>query len=145
MTAEKDILQNLFEKWVSLAQEYVGDAPDIRAVYVYASSERGMTVVNAYFDQGGTVVHPGRVEGIETDTRRVGQMQDLLTEDLFDAEDALAAAGVPRPTEYRVYFVPSTKMLDVELAREEQYAGADDRSPIRGIEYWLGDRAPKLI
>lgn len=144
MSAGSDILAGLFAAWTALAEEFVAGAPDVRALYIYASSERGMTVANLYVDQRGSVRHPGRVDGIPGDTARVSRLQDLLTEDLFDAEDALAAAGIPRPTEYRLLFDPVTRALDVQLSHDEQYAGNDRRSPIRGVEYWLGDRAPTL-
>ncbi|WP_270352197.1 hypothetical protein [Microbacterium testaceum] len=144
MSAESDILAGLFTAWTALAEEFVAGAPDVRALYIYASSERGMTVANLYVDQRGSVRHPGRVDGIPGDTARVSRLQDLLTEDLFDAEDALSAAGIPRPTEYRILFDPVTRALDVQLSHDEQYAADDGRSPIRGVEYWLGDRAPTL-
>ena len=53
---EAIILRHLFGDWLSLATEYAKGAPDIRAVYVFASSERigtsGTMFANAYFDQG---------------------------------------------------------------------------------------------
>jgi hypothetical protein len=145
MPAEPDILNDLFSKWISLALEYAAGAADVRGVYVYASSERNSIFVNAYFDQAGTVVYPGKLAGIATSTVRIQQMQDLLRGDLFDAEAAFGEAGVPRPTEYRVFYDTATRSLDVQLSRDELYGPDTDRSPMRGIEYWLGERAPVLF
>lgn len=145
MAQEAEILRNLFSNWISLALEYASGAPDVRAVYVYASSEGASSFTNVYFDQAGTVVSPGKLAGVDAALSRVGQVQDLLTADLFAAEDALKAADVPPPTEYRVYYEVATRKLDSQLSRELIYSNDADRIPERGIEYWLGDRAPKLF
>ncbi len=144
MSSESAILQNLFESWISLALEYANGAPDLGAIYLYASSERGMRFANVYYDQGGTIKHPGDVQGIDEALARIRQVQNLLVDDLLAAEKELAAIEVPKPTEYRVYFEPATRKLDVQLSREEIYGANSERSPIHGIEYWLGDRAPTL-
>lgn len=144
MSTQSAILQNLFESWISLALEYAGNAPELRSVYLYASSERGARFANVYYDQGGTVRHPGDVAGIDGSAARIRQVQNLLVDDLLAAEKHLAALQVPKPTEYRVYFEPMTRKLDVQLSRDEHYGADSDRSPIHGIEYWLGERAPKL-
>jgi len=141
---ESDILRNLLSKWISLGLEYAGSAPDLRTVYVYASSERGSTFVNVYFDQAGSVVFPEHVTGTDTSKNRIREVQRLLSEDLLEAEDTFTSAGIPLPTEYRVAYETSTAKLDSELSREEKYGRNSDRSPIHGIEYWLGSRAPKL-
>jgi hypothetical protein len=124
--------------------EYAGSAPDLRALYVYASSERGSSFANVYFDQAGSVVFPEDLNGTDTSQNRIRQVQRFLSEDLFEAEGKFTAANIPRPTEYRVYYEPSTEKLDTELSRDEKYSGGSHRSPIHGIEYWLGNRAPKL-
>ena len=146
---EAPILNRLFSAWVSLAVEFAKGAPDIRAVYVFASSERigtsGTMFANAYFDQGGTVLAPDHVEGASVTSNRVGEMQRILLDDLDAAETALRHAGLPAPTEYRVFYEPSTGRTDVQLARENKYIGNDELSPRHGIRYWLGDRAPKNI
>ncbi|MBZ4488098.1 hypothetical protein LQ938_11510 [Microbacterium sp. cx-55] len=144
MATEAEVLQDLLSKWISIALEYAGSAPDVRAVYIYASSERGSSFVNAYFDQAGVVVFPEDLKGTDTSKNRIRQVQRFLTEDLFEAEDRFKAANIPRPTEYRVYYESATKKLDSQLSRDEQYGDDTDRTPIRGIEYWLGGRAPKL-
>lgn len=144
VAAEQEILQELVSKWVSLGLEYANGAPDVSAMYIYASSEHGATFGNIYFEQRGRVIYPDDLEGVPKNMNRLAAMHDFLFQDLFSAEEKFAAEGIPAPTEYRIYYEPQTRKLDVQLSRELIYAGDPERSPIRGIEYWLGDRAPKL-
>ncbi len=147
--SEAIILRRLFRDWLSLTMEYAEGAPDIRAVYVLASSERigtnGTMFANAYFDQRGTVLAPDDVEGASVTSNRVGEMQRILLDHLEAAESDFARSGLQPPTEYRVFYEPSTGRTDVQLARENKYIGNDELSPRHGIRYWLGDRAPKNI
>ena len=142
--SEQEILQELVSAWVSLGLEYSAGAPDVTAMYVYVSSERGSVFPNIYFEQRGVVVTPGKLAGVATSFDRVGQMHRLQYEDLKRAQAKFAEAGIPAPTEYKIYYEPQTKKLDVQLSRELIYANDPDRIPEHGIEYWLGDRAPKL-
>lgn len=144
MSSEAEILQNLFSSWIRLALEYADGASDVRAIYFYASSEQGSTFANIYFNQNDTIIHPGRLSGGDVSLSKLSQVQDLLVNDLFDAEDALQAISVKPPTEYKVYFEPATRKLDVQLSRDLIYSNDPNRIPEHGIEYWLGDRAPKL-
>ncbi|MDQ1131038.1 hypothetical protein [Microbacterium sp. SORGH_AS_0888] len=145
MTNEAQILQDLFSKWVSIGLEYAGAAPDVRALYIYASCEGGAIFANVYYDQGGTVIFPDDLKGGEASTARVRAMQRFLREDLSAANKEFDGAGIPRPTEYKVYYEPSTRKLDVQLSRELIYENHPTKIPERGIEDWLGDRAPKLF
>jgi hypothetical protein len=142
---EQQILQNLVSGWVSVALEYAEGAPDLRAIYVYVSSERGMSFANAYFDQAGDVVMPTKLAAAGASTARASQLQDLLQDDLFAAEGAFEAAGVPAPTEYRVYYQPDTRHLEVDVSREVKYADDPTKTPLDGIGDWLGERAPRLF
>jgi len=144
MSNESAVLQTLFESWISLALEYAHGAPHLGGIYLYASSERGMRFANVYYDQGGTIKHPGDVQGIDGTRARIRHVQNLLVDELLSAEKELATINIPKPTEYRVHFDPPTRKLDVQLSREDIYGANSDRSPIHGIEYWLGDRAPTL-
>ncbi|MDQ1131026.1 hypothetical protein [Microbacterium sp. SORGH_AS_0888] len=145
MNNEAAILQDLFSNWISLVLEYSQGAPDLRAVYLYASSEQGTRYVNVCFDQGGTVVRPRSIQGIDTDLSRVSQMMSLFFDDLAAAEKSLSNVNSPAPTEYRVYYEPSTRKLDVQLSRELIYTNHSTKVPSEGIQDWLGDRAPKLL
>lgn len=145
MSKEPEIINHLFSNWISLALEYANDAPDIRGIYVYASSEMGSTFVNMYFDQGGKVIFPDELPGAGVGKSKLRQAVDLLFDDLFAAQEAYRAISVPFPTEYRVFFETATRKLDATLSREIVYHYADGKSPEHGIEYWLGERAPKLF
>lgn len=146
MDEEQRILQELVSSWVSLAAEYAGDAPGVTAYYIYGSDEHGASTANAYFEQDGIVVFPSDLIGTDTSVGTVREMQSLLMDDMEAATDAFAAAGIPAPTEYRLEYIVEGGKLDLGLSREELYGpGKRERSQIRGIEYWLGDRAPKLI
>ena len=89
-------MRELVSAWVSLGLEYSAGAPDVDAIYIYASSENGSLFANIYFDQGGTVSYPGRLTGIQANAARVSQMQDLLFEDLLRAEDHSLRSASPR-------------------------------------------------
>ena len=144
MGAEERILQELSSSWVSLAAEYAENAVGVTAYYIYGSSEHGAMTANAYFEQDGVVVFPGRLVG--ADKTLVGDMQNALVDDIEDAQAAFAEAGLPAPTEYRLEYRVEGGKLDLQLEFEQLYGpGLRERSPIVGIEYWLGDRAPKLI
>lgn len=145
MSKEAKILNNLSSGWISLALEHADDAPDIRGIYLYASSEMGSTFVNMYFDQGGKVIFPDEFSGAGADKSKRGHAVDLFFDDLFAARDAFRGISVPFPTEYRVLFETATRKLDVTLSREIVYHYADGKMPEHGIEYWLGERVPKLF
>lgn len=146
MDEEKRILQELASSWVSLAAEYAGDAPGVTAYYIYGSDERGASTANAYFEQDGVVVFPSDLVGTDASVGTVREMQSLLMDDMEAATDAFTAAGIPAPTEYRLEYIVEGGKLDFQLSREELYGpGGREKSQIEGIEYWLGDRAPKLI
>ena len=145
MNSQAEILNDLFSKWVSLALEYSKGAPDLRAIYVYASSERGWMTANVYFDQSGSVEHGNDLSGVDNSVFRFGHVQRIILEDLEAAEVAFKGISIPAPTEYRVYFEPATGKLDTQLSRELIYANSKEANPARGIEYWLGDRAPNVF
>ena len=44
-----------------------------------------------------------------------------------------------------MYYEPKSRKLDVQLSRELIYENDPVKIPEHGIEYWLGDRAPKLF
>jgi|GEM_PF-1686347 len=140
---EQEILNDLISKWVPLALEYAKGAPAVTAVYIYASSEEGNQSANAFFEQGDQTRYPSKLQGVETGTQRILQMQKLLVSDLFDAEAEFTEAGVPLPTEYRVYYEPASGKLDVQLSHEIKYANDPIKTSSHGPEDWL-DRLPKV-
>jgi hypothetical protein len=141
--AEQEILNDLISKWVPLALEYAKGAPDVSAVYIYASSEDGNRSANAFFEQGGQTHYPSKLQGVETGPQRILQMQKLLVSDLRDAQAEFTDAGVPLPTEYRVHYEPASGKLDVQLSHEIKYANDPIKTSSHGPEDWL-DRLPKL-
>ena len=144
--AEQDILNNLVSKWVSLAREYTVGAPDIRGYYLYGSHERKNTNEQIFalplYDQGGTIQWASRLTGIDTTIPRQRQVVELMNTDLEESTAAFDAAGIPAPTEYRVYYEPGGK-LDVQLSREIKFLGNDELIQSDGIRLWLGEKAPK--
>ncbi|MDW4572601.1 hypothetical protein R8Z57_07385 [Microbacterium sp. M3] len=142
--SEQAILQELVSAWVSLGLEYANDAPDVSALFVYASSEPSHMYAEFYFEQRGMVVYPSDLAGISISVDRIRRVHDLQIQDLEAAEQKFASAGIPAPTEYKIYYEPSTRKLDVQLSRDLIYTKDEAKTPVRGIEYWLGDRAPKL-
>jgi hypothetical protein len=143
--SEQDIIQDLVSKWVSLGLEFAGSAPGISVIYVYVSSERGSIYPEIVFEQNGAIVYPGDVTGTDTSEQRVRSIHRLQFEDLQAAEKRFDEIGVPRPTEYKVYFEPATRKLDVQLSRELIYANDPVKIPEHGIRDWLGERAPQLF
>ena len=144
MDAEKRILQELASSWVSLAAEYAENAAGVTAYYIYGSNEQGASSANAYFEQDGVVVFPDLLVG--ADDELLWDLQDALVDDMLDAKAAFVAAGLAAPTEYRLEYRVEGGKLDLQLEFEQLYGpGLREKSPIEGIEYWLGDRAPKLI
>jgi hypothetical protein len=143
--SEQEVVEGLVSKWVSLALEYASGAPDVRALYIYAASENpGASYVNVVFDQSGALVYPTDLAGVDNSIARASQVQDIFLDDLFAAEPDFEALGVPAPTEYRVYYEPSTRKLDTQLSRETIYGDSDKTPSFDGFEMWLGARAPKL-
>ncbi|MEZ3160278.1 hypothetical protein AB1K54_06960 [Microbacterium sp. BWT-B31] len=142
--SEQEIIHDLVSSWVSLGLEYVAAAPNVSALYIYVSSELGSVYPEIFFEQNGRVLYPSDVEGTDTTIARIRSVHRFQFEDLQAAERQFDAAGVSRPTEYRVYYEPSTRKLDVQVSRDLIYANDDSKVPERGIEYWLGDRAPML-
>jgi hypothetical protein len=141
---EQAILKDLVAGWVSLGVQFASDAPDVSALYIYVSSEQGAVFPEIFFEQGGQVLYPSDVQGADTSVDRIRRMHGLQFEDLRKAEARLDEVGVPRPTEYRVYYEPATRKLDVQLSREPVYANDPSKSPEFGLSYWIGDRAPRL-
>ena len=80
---------------------------------------------------------------VDTGTQRILQMQKLFVSDLFEAEAEFTEAGVPLPTEYRVYYQHASGKLDVQLSHEIKYANDPIKTSSHGPEDWL-DRLPKL-
>ena len=140
---EQQILNDLVSSWVSLGMQFAGDAPNVTAFYIYVSSEQGAVFPEIYVEQDGTVLHPSDVQGTDTAHERVGRMHRLQFDDLRVAEQRFDEIGVPRPTEYRIYFEPATRKLDVQLSRELIYANHATKMPEFGIVDWIGDRAPR--
>ena len=145
--SEQEIIQNLVAKWVLLAREYVADAVDVRAYYLYGSHERqgssGQVSAMPLFDQVGTIVWANDVIGTDTSIPRQQRVLGLMNTDLKEATAAFDATGIPAPTEYRVYYEPGSGKLDVQLSREVKFLGNDELIQEDGIRLWLGDRAPK--
>ena len=144
--SEQGVLTDLVSKWVSLALEYAGEAPDVLALHFYGASEvPGVTHVNVLFDQAGEVVYPTDLVGTDNSTDRAGRTQALFRSDLYEAAEKFSSISVPPPTEYRVYYEPATRKLDVQLSREIIYGGSDYTPGFDGFTLWLGDRAPRVI
>ncbi|MBQ9915714.1 MAG: hypothetical protein IJO71_00750 [Microbacterium sp.] len=143
---EQEILRDLISKWVSLGLEYISGTEGVRAIYVYAASEvPGVTYVGIAFDKDGEIQYPTRARGGGEEAIRLsGRMIDILFEDLDEAQRRFDEAGVPQPTEYRVYYEIATRELDVQLSREIIYRGSEYTPDFDGFRLWLGDRAPKL-
>ena len=110
---EQEILQELVSAWVSLGLEYSAGAPDVTAMYVYVSSEHGYIFANIYFEQRGIVVFPDDLEGVVNSTERVHHLHKLQFDDLKQAQAEFTAAEIPAPTEYKIYYEPQTRKLDV--------------------------------
>ena len=146
--SEQRILNDLITKWVSLAREYIADAPDIRAFYLYGSHERegnsGQIFADVLFDQAGEVRFKSRIAGGSTEMSRMRNLLRLLTSDLMEATSAFDAAGIPAPTEYRVYYEPQSGKLDVQLSRKIRFLGNDELTQSDGFRLWLGSRTPEL-
>ncbi|WP_029146114.1 hypothetical protein [Microbacterium luticocti] len=145
--SEEAIIYDFVSKWVSLAKEYLADAPDVRALYLYGSHERLGRSEQIYsaplYDQGGIIRLPGDVTGTDSSIAIQRQVLTLMNDDLAEATSAFDAAGIPAPTEYRVYYELPTGKLDVQLSRETRFLGNDDLIQADGVELWLGDRAPR--
>lgn len=120
--SEQEILNGLISNWVSLGSEYAKGAPDVSAVYVYASSEEGHRYANAFFEQGDKPCYPDDLQGESVDPNKILPMQKLLVGDLRDAQAEFLEAGVPLPTEYRVHYEIAGGKLDVQLPHETKYA-----------------------
>jgi hypothetical protein len=142
---EQSILHDLIHGWVSLGKSFAGNAPDVTALYIYVSSERGYAYPDIYFEQDGKVVYASKLQGTDASHDRVGRMHRLQFDDLEAAEKKFDEIGVPRPTEYRVYHELATGKLDVKLSREVIYADDPEKMPEFGIVDWIGDRAPRLF
>ncbi|MEZ3162119.1 hypothetical protein AB1K54_16515 [Microbacterium sp. BWT-B31] len=143
---EQGVLQSLISKWVSLASEYASGAPDVRAYYIYGASEKpGVTYINVLFEQAGSLVYPSDLVGANASIERASLIQRLFRDDLFEARAQFEALGVQTPTEYRVYYEPATRKLDVQVSRELIYRYSDREPGTDGFHRWLGDRAPKLF
>lgn len=145
--SEQQILNDLVSKWVSLAREYTGAAPDVRAYYLYGLHERaggtGCMFCVPVFDQGGSIVWAAHLAGTDTSVGRQRSVLDFMNEDLSASTAAFDEAGIPAPTEYRVYYEPASGKLDVQLSRDVVYYGANDLTPLDGLKAWLGSRAPE--
>jgi len=142
---EQAVVEDLVSRWVSLASEFAGDAPEVSAFYIYVSSERGSIYPEVLFEQRGSIVYPKDLEGTDTSIDRIRAVHRFQSEDLQAAEKQFDAAGVPRLTEYRIYFEPATRKLDAKLSRDLIYANSAEKIPEHGVHEWLGDRAPKLF
>ncbi|KZC95191.1 MULTISPECIES: hypothetical protein [Clavibacter] len=143
--SEQQIIQNLIEKWIPLALEYAAGAPGVSTLYIYAGSELGGKYANAFFEQHGDVVYPGRLDTPQKKPGMVFQMQELLLEDLNEAEREFKAAGIPCPTEYRVTYEPDPGRLDVQLSHELKYANHPTKILEEGPEDWLDGRLEKRL
>ncbi|WP_270352196.1 hypothetical protein [Microbacterium testaceum] len=140
---EQQILDDLVSSWVSLALEYAQGAPDLTTIYIYVSSERGSVYPEMFFEQGGEIRYPSDVVGVDTGVERVRSVHRFQFEDLRAAEAKFSEIGVPQPTEYRITFDVATRRTDMSLSRELIYANDPVKVPERGLQYWLGDRAPQ--
>ena len=145
MQQEQEIIEDLISKWVSLGLEFAAGAPGVTALYIYVSSELGSVYPEIFFEQDGEIRYSDSVVGADTSDHRIYGFHKLQFEDLREAQDQFDAAGVPRPTEYRVYYEIATRKLDVQLSRELIYANDPVKIPELGVQDWLGDRAPRLF
>ena len=142
---EQSILDDLIKGWVSLGVTFASDAPGVTALYVYVSSEQGSVYPEIFFEQDGHVLYASDVQGTDIDRERIHRMHGLQFEGLQAAEKRFDEIGVPRPTEYRIYYERATRKLDVQLSRELIYANEPSKVPEFGLVYWIGDRAPRLF
>lgn len=90
--SEQGVLTDLVSKWVSLALEYAGEAPNVLALYIYGASEvPGATYVNVLFDQAGEIVYPTdrRVQAVargpSAPSHPLGQAVPMREHDGLDA------------------------------------------------------------
>ncbi|MFT4051403.1 MAG: hypothetical protein QM677_04040 [Microbacterium sp.] len=142
---EQEILNDFVSKGVSLGLEYARGAEGVTALYVYAAYEEGEAYAEVFFEQAGRVLYPSDVRGVDNSESRIRQIHALQFQDLLEANDAFERAGVPLPTEYRIYYETGTGTLDVQISREIKFANHPTKIMEQGIEDWLGDRAPKLF
>lgn len=139
---EQQIIQELIHKWVPLALEFCKGAPGVTTVFIHAGSELDAKRANAFFEQSGVVIYPDDLKGSDV-ASDVLELQDLLLQDLLDAEVDFRDAGIPCPTEYRVTYEPGPGRLDVQLSRELKYANHPTKILHDGPEDWLDGRLEK--
>ncbi|MFT2713090.1 hypothetical protein ACMT90_14815 [Clavibacter sp. Sh2126] len=140
--SEQQIIQELIHKWVPLALEFCQGAPGVTAVFVYAGSELGSMHANAFFEQSGAVIYPDDLKGATRESD-VFELQDLLMQDLLDAERDFREAVLPCPTEYRITYEPGPGRLDMQLSHEIKYANHPTKILEDGPEDWLEGRLEK--
>jgi len=142
---EQNILKDLISGWVSLALEYSKGAPDVTGIYVYAASEQGEKYANIFFEQDGLLDYPSKLKGVNANVELIRRVHQLQIEDLRVAESQFSAAGVPAPTEYRIFYDPSSGRMETSLSREVKFSNHPTKIMENGPEDWLGDRLPKLF
>jgi hypothetical protein len=140
---EAQIIQSLIEKWIPLALEYANGAEGVTTIFVHAGSELGAKRANVFFEQHGRVIYPGKLQGPGNKPGMVHQVQQLLLEDLSEAERQFTEAGLPCPTEYRITYEPGPGRLDAQLSHELKYTDHPTKILQDGPEDWLDGRLEK--
>ncbi|MBF4624022.1 hypothetical protein [Clavibacter sp. VKM Ac-2872] len=144
-TSEQDILQGLINGWIPLGLEYAQGAQGVTTLYLYADSEPNHQHANIFFEQSGRVVYPSRLDGVDSHSQRILNMQKCMIEDLIEAERLFREIGIPCPTEYRITYEPEAGRLDVQLSRDIKYADHPVKTLQSGPEDWLDGRLEKVV
>ncbi|WP_143757219.1 hypothetical protein [Clavibacter michiganensis] len=142
---EQEIVQGLVNSWLPLGIEYAEGAPGVSVLYLYAGSEPNHRYANIFFEQDGRVVYPSKLSGVDTNPRRILDMQKCMLDDLRKAEADFKNIGIPCPTEYRLTYEPVPGKLDVQLSREIKYADHPVKTLQSGPEDWLDGRLDKVF
>jgi hypothetical protein len=145
MNREVETIHELASKWVSLGLDFCESAGGVSKMYIYAASELGVKYANILFEQHGVVIYPDNLKAEGIDHGLIFRMQDLMLEDLDEAERAFRSAGVPCPTEYRVTYELGPRRLDVQLSHEIKYAEHPVKTLEHGPEDWLDGRLEKVF
>ncbi|MFT2713089.1 hypothetical protein [Clavibacter sp. Sh2126] len=140
---EAQIIRSLIEKWIPLGLEYTEGAEGVTTLFIHAGSELGAKRANVFLEQHGKVLYPGKLQGPGNKPGMVHQVQQLLLEDLREAERQFQEAGIACPTEYRITYEPGPGRRDVELSHELKYIHHPVKTLQHGPEDWLDGRLEK--
>jgi hypothetical protein len=140
-----DAIHELVSKWVSLGLDFCESATGVSKMYIYAASELGVKYANIFFEQGGAIIYPDKLKAEGLDHQLIFRMQDLMLEDLNEAEREFRAAGAPCPTEYRITYDLGPRRLDLQMSHEIKYAEHPVKTLEHGPEDWLDGRLEKVF